>query len=68
LEKALEFGVKLCETHFTILVQMLWILNKRNCIHHTFFFLDLGYQKLIEVAIALKASLSEADFKRRIVK
>ena len=68
MEKALEFGVKLFETHFTILVQMLWILNERNVIHHTFSCLDLEYQKLIEISIALKASNSETGFKRRIVK
>jgi hypothetical protein len=67
LKKAREFVVKLGETVFMILIT-LWVLNKRNIINIPFSLLDLEDYKLIEIAIALKASLSFKDFERIIIK
>jgi hypothetical protein len=67
LEKPGEFGVKPCETLFTIFILTLWVLNERNVIHHPISLLDLEDQKLIEVAIALKVGHSETDLEKRIL-
>jgi hypothetical protein len=68
LEKAPEFCVKLGETILTMYVRRLWVLNKRNTIHDAFSFLYLEDQKLIEAAIAFKASISVTGLERRFFK